>query len=748
MALRIEYQDLDGLLNHVPVSGAVTTIVARPGISYRLAGEPGQPGVPASLVVRRVGPDLQVDGLPDDARVVLSGFFENCDEKDRCELDISPVAGSAVTPIGPESIPIGALGDDTFIMYAPPDSAAGLMPPPEPDGFTPKSLGLGLAALAVVGGAGGGGGGSGGGSADTTPPDAPIFTVPTSIADATPVLTGTAEPGSELVLTLATAAGEVIATWRTTVDAGGAWRVDTGIDAPRNTTPLFDGELPDGAITLLARAIDAAGQVSDLATMVVNIDGTVPDGTVAILRVDDDFGLVIGPVGAGAATDDTLPTLSGSLGRELVAGEVLRILRNGVAVGEAEIDGLEWRFQETTALATGPHEYQARIEDAAGAVVAASNRHRIVLDDVPPAPPTIAPVTGDDVIDATEYGAGIAVSGSAEAFSRVRVQVAGVTREALADESGAWLARFERTDLPGNGSHAISAVAIDPAGNPSEPAQRSVTIQALPLQAPTIDRIVDDALPSTGTIARNQPANDSTPRIEGQWDPAAGGTLHILRDGVDVGAAASGRLVVEGNQWRYTDSVLGADGTYVYVARVVGAGGQSSGDSAAYAYRLDTEGPAAPEIDRVAGNDRVSLIEAFGNLIITGEAEAGSTVHVTWGATTRVVQAESDGDWAADFTRAVPPVGSHPVSAYAVDAAGNVGSTATRPVQVDRSLFGSEPAGEVLKAGDLFVDDAVLFGSPATKAGGAALEPVAYRDAGGSVPVDSLPFDPPAGWYA
>src|SRR5690606_28137343 len=102
MALRIEYQDLDGLLNHVPVSGAVTTIVARPGISYRLAGEPGQPGVPASLVVRRVGPDLQVDGLPDDARVVLSGFFENCDEKDRCELDVSPVVGSAVTPIGPE----------------------------------------------------------------------------------------------------------------------------------------------------------------------------------------------------------------------------------------------------------------------------------------------------------------------------------------------------------------------------------------------------------------------------------------------------------------------------------------------------------------------------------------------------------------------------------------------------------------------------------------------------------------------
>src|SRR5690606_1938608 len=146
---------------------------------------------------------------------------------------------------------------------------------------------------------------------------------------------------------------------------------------------------------------------------------------------------------------------------------VLRVYRNGVVVGDAEVDGLEWRFQEVSALAAGSHEYQARVEDAAGTVIAASSRHRIVLDDVAPASPTIAPITGDDIVDATEYGAGFAVSGSAEAFARVRVEIAGVTREALADETGAWLVRFESADLPGNGSHAIRAVAIDPAGNAS-----------------------------------------------------------------------------------------------------------------------------------------------------------------------------------------------------------------------------------------------------------------------------------------
>src|SRR5690606_7046201 len=229
MALRIEYQELDGQFNFVPVTGPVTTIVARPGLNYRLVAEPGDPAIQANLVVRRVGPVLQVDGLPEGANLVFAGFFENCDEENRCELDVSPVAGSAVAPICPESIPIAAVGDDTFIMYAPPEKAAGMAPAPEP-AFTPKSLGLGLGALAVAGAAGGGGGSGGDAAADTTPPAAPVFTVASDIADASPVLIGTGEPGSEVILTLATAAGEVIATWRTLVDASGGWRVDTGSD--------------------------------------------------------------------------------------------------------------------------------------------------------------------------------------------------------------------------------------------------------------------------------------------------------------------------------------------------------------------------------------------------------------------------------------------------------------------------------------------------------------------------------------
>lgn len=754
MAFRIEYQEPHAQPVHVPLAVPVTTLVARPGVTYRLVGDPAGAGIEAGLVVKRVGADLRIEGLPDGARVVLAGFFEHCDEERRCKLDVSPAAGSAVAPIGPESIPIAALGDDAFVMYAAPGQAASMAPPPEPT-LTPKSLGLGLAALAVVGAAGGGGSGGGGGEADTTPPAAPAFTVAPDIADATPVLTGTGEPGTEVILTLATAAGEVIATWRTLVDAGGAWRVDTGFDTPRNATALFDGTLPDGAITLLARSVDAAGNVSDLATAVVAIDGSMPDGAVVIERIDDDVGLVIGPIGIGAATDDTLPTLSGSLGRELATGEVLRIYRNGVVVGDAEVDGLEWRFQEVTPLAAGSHEYQARIEDVAGTPLAASGRHRIVLDDAPPAPPAIAPVTGDDIVDSGEYGAGIAVSGSAEAFARIRVEIAGVTREALADESGAWLVRFEQTDLPGNGSHAVRAIAIDPAGNPSEAAQRTVEIQALPLEAPVIGAIFDDTAPNTGTVARGQPANDPTPRIEGQWDAASGGTLHILRNGVDVGAADSGRLVIDGDRWSYTDSGLGAEGTYVYVARVVDAGGQSSGDSASYAYRLDTQGPAAPEIDRVAGNDRVSLIEAtLGNLIITGSAEAGSTVHVTWGSTQRIVQAQSDGDWAADFTGAVPSTGNRPVSAWAVDAAGNVGATANRNVVVTNAIFGSSPDDATLTASDLFVDDDLAVASaPATGEAvaqpmQAALEPVPY---GGSATLAATgPWLPemPGAWSA
>src|SRR5690606_23822804 len=147
-------------------------------------------------------------------------------------------------------------------------------------------------------------------------------------------------------------------------------------------------------------------------------------------------------------------------------------------------------------------------------------------------------------------------------------------------------------------------------------------------------------------------------------------------------------------------------------------------------------------------NDRVSRIEAIGNLIITGEAEAGSTVHVRWGGTERIVRAQSDGDWAADFTGAAPSAGTRPVSAYAVAAAGNVGVTATRNGEVTRSFFSDEPAGELLKSSDLFVDEGLILDSPSSQMAGGGLEAASYEGASTAVSTGPWLPDPLPGSYA
>src|SRR5690606_38632540 len=97
---------------------------------------------------------------------------------------------------------------------------------------------------------------------------------------------------------------------------------------------------------------------------------------------------------------------------------------------------------------------------------------------------------------------------------------------------------------------------------------------------------------------------------------------------------------------------------------------------------FDRAQPAAPTI---AGDSLINAAEAGGTIVFTGSAEAGSTVQVTWGSTTRTFVA-ADGNWSASFLPTeVPADGSRPVTATAIDAAGNPSAPASFDVVVDRA---------------------------------------------------------------
>lgn len=214
--------------------------------------------------------------------------------------------------------------------------------------------------------------GSGGAPApDETAPDAPLivgFSQDTGVqgdqvtSDATPTLTGTAEPDSSITV----ADGSTVL-GTTTADANGNWTFTTAA-------------LPEGPHNLTATATDAAGNTSGVSnTVTVTVDLTPPDpGTLAFANLE---------------TGDQDGTFDLSLnGAEDGASVVYQRFTDG---------GTTWTTTSNAQinLLPGTYSYRAIVTDAAGNS-ATSNLISVTVDPVDPGPvdpsnpsPTTIPVT-------------------------------------------------------------------------------------------------------------------------------------------------------------------------------------------------------------------------------------------------------------------------------------------------------------------------------------------------------------------
>src|SRR5690606_6249090 len=118
--------------------------------------------------------------------------------------------------------------------------------------------------------------------------------------------------------------------------------------------------------------------------------------------------------------------------------------------------------------ADGASQISATATDAAGNVSAAGTRD--VTVDTAPAPgapdaPVISAVAVDDVVDAMEGAANVAVSGTAEAGSTVTVIWGSTTKNNVAvDGTGNWSVDFAPGELPAAGATTISATAENAEG--------------------------------------------------------------------------------------------------------------------------------------------------------------------------------------------------------------------------------------------------------------------------------------------
>ncbi|MEK0172321.1 Ig-like domain-containing protein, partial [Curtobacterium citreum] len=308
---------------------------------------------------------------------------------------------------------------------------------------------------------------------DATAPDVPIVDDPGTLDDPTGPITGTAEPGS--IVIVRDPAGNELGRDRANDDGDFSVR----LDAP----------LPEGATDLVVIAADAVGNESGPATATAVVpDTTAPDAPIVERQ---DLATSTGPV-VGTAEPGSIVVIRDQDGDE-------------IGRGEANDDG-DFSVELNEPLTEGDHGLEVVAQDDAG-------------NESTPSPVTVtAPdITAPDAPISTtpEFladGTG-PFTGSAEPGSTV------IVRDADGNELGRAEARDDGQftvvlDEPlDDGDHHLELIAQDDAGNISSPTP--VTVD------------VDDDTPNAPIVTGPTDLADGTGPITGTAEP---GSTVIIRD--------------------------------------------------------------------------------------------------------------------------------------------------------------------------------------------------------------------------
>lgn len=466
--------------------------------------------------------------------------------------------------------------------------------------------------------------------------------------DTRPVLTGTAEGNATVsVYDNGVLLGTVQA------DAGGAWTF-------RPSTPLVNG-----GHALTVTATDAAGNVSlPSAPFNVVVDTIAPTQPI-VIQAFDDVGPVQGPLVSGSSTDDTLPVLSGTA----EANATVKIYDGGSLIGTVTANALGvWSFTPGTALTPGQHVFTVTASDAAGntSVVSADFTLNIVsgVSNTPVLTSVVDDVVGGVVGPLTNgqatNDARPTLNGTADANSTIKIYDGGnligtVTANAL----GIWV--FTPPSALANGSHTFTITATNGAGVVSSPsAGFTVVVDTVAPNQPTITSVVDDIGPITGPVGNNQPTDDTRPTLNGTAE--ANATINIFDNGVLLGTTTANGSGV----WTFTPTLPLLQGNHSFTVTATDAAGNVSVTSVPAGIVVDTVPPLAPS---------GLTVNATGT-VVTGLAEANSTVTITSATGTVLGTAKADGSGNFSITLSPAQTSGQPLLAFAQDAAGNVGVSA------------------------------------------------------------------------
>ena len=120
----------------------------------------------------------------------------------------------------------------------------------------------------------------------------------------------------------------------------------------------------------------------------------------------------------------------------------------------------------------------------------------------------------------------------------------------------------------------------------------------------------------------------------------------------------------------------------------------------------DNTPPASAEIAAVSGDNIITAAEKTAGVAVSGTAEANGTVEFKIGGTTKLVAVDAEGKWNTTLSAAELPAadGQYPLTATAIDAAGNRGPAATSSVTLHTNskapVIGSIASDDIINAAE------------------------------------------------
>ena len=509
--------------------------------------------------------------------------------------------------------------------------------------------------------------------------------------------------GSSTGLTAGTALTVVInnVTYAATVLADGTWSLGV---------PAADvSNWPAGTVDITVSGTNSAGTTSTI-THPVTVDLTAVAITINTLSGDD----VINAVEKG----ETLVVSGSTSGVE--AGQTVTVTFGGKNYTTTVEANGSWTVNvppaDLAALPDGAGNVQASVSNINGNSAQADRAYSV---DATAPLVTINTIASDDILNVSEAGAGITISGTttAQAGQTLTVTLNNNTYQTTVQADGTWSVNVPAADLSGltASSYTVTATVSDKAGNPAS-ADHALAVD---VTAPDL---------TINTVA----GDDIINAIEH-------GQALVVR-GTSTGAAAGDVVTVNLNGKNYTttldasgnwtvgipaaDVTALATGSQTITASLSDRAGNS--DSTTHDVTVDLSGPTLT-INTVSDDDIINSTEKTQDLIISGGSSGlatGTTVTVMLNGLAYSATTDSSGNWSVTVpASAVGALGEavYQISASATDSAGNSGST-THTVNVESLLPGviiNTVAGDdIINAAEIGVNQTISGQVTGTAAAG------------------------------